>query len=118
LARQIGADLIGVDFSPGGIDHARSRAADIAPEVQVEYVVVDAANTNLPGDSVDGMFCIDAIQSSLTRSACWLKFAECLGPVAEPFSPRGKRLSVWQISQPSSKRPGSWSLASRRSLTG
>jgi SAM-dependent methyltransferase len=80
LARQIGADLIGVDFSPVGVDHARSRAADIAPEVRVEYVVVDAANTNLPGDSVDGMFCIDAIQLMADKIGVLVEVRRVLRP--------------------------------------
>lgn len=80
LARQIGADLIGVDFSRVGIDDARSRAADIAPEVQVDYVVADAAYTNLPGESVDGMFCIDAIQLMADRIGVLAEVRRVLSP--------------------------------------
>jgi SAM-dependent methyltransferase len=80
LARQIGADLTGVDFSPVGIEHAKSRAADIAPEVRVDYVVADAANTSLPDDSVDGIVCIDAIQLMDDKSGVLAEARRVLKP--------------------------------------
>lgn len=80
LARQIGAELIGVDFSSVGIDHARSRAADIAPEVHVDYVVADATNTTLPGDSVDAIVCIDAIQLMVDKLGTLAEIRRVLKP--------------------------------------
>jgi SAM-dependent methyltransferase len=62
LARRLRASLVGVDFSPVGIEHARVRAVEIAPEVQARYVVRDAADTGLSSASVDGAICIDAVQ--------------------------------------------------------
>jgi SAM-dependent methyltransferase len=62
LARRIGADLIGVDFSPVGIAQARERAERSARGVRAEYCVADAASTGLPDESARGLVCIDAIQ--------------------------------------------------------
>jgi len=62
LARQLGAAIVGVDFSPVGIEHARARAAELGAGVGNDYFVADAAATGLDDDSVDGAVCVDAIQ--------------------------------------------------------
>lgn len=62
LARRIGADLIGVDFSPVGIAQAQARAERSASGVRATYHVADAAATGLPDESAAGLVCIDAIQ--------------------------------------------------------
>jgi len=62
LARTIGASLIGVDFSPVGIEHARQRAAPLGGGIAARYVLADAATTGLPSGSAAGVVCIDAIQ--------------------------------------------------------
>jgi ubiquinone/menaquinone biosynthesis C-methylase UbiE len=62
LARCTGAELVGVDFSPVGIDHAQQRAKDLAHDVTTRYLVADAASTGLPDDGADGLVCVDAIQ--------------------------------------------------------
>ena len=62
LARQIGAALVGVDFSTVGIDHAQQRAQHFAGELDARYLVADASSTGLPDDAADGLVCVDAIQ--------------------------------------------------------
>jgi len=62
LARRIGSDLIGVDFSPVGIAQARERAMRSAPGIHAEYRIADAASTGLSDQSAGGLVCIDAIQ--------------------------------------------------------
>jgi SAM-dependent methyltransferase len=62
LARHTGAELVGVDFSGVGIDHARQRAKELGHEVTATYVVADAASTGLPDGGADGLVCVDAIQ--------------------------------------------------------
>jgi ubiquinone/menaquinone biosynthesis C-methylase UbiE len=62
LARRTGTELIGVDFSGVGIDHARQRARDLAHDVITGYFVADAASTGLPDGRADGLVCVDAIQ--------------------------------------------------------
>jgi SAM-dependent methyltransferase len=62
LARRIGAQLIGIDFSPVGIAQARERAQRSAPAVDADYRVADAAKTGLPDEAASGLVCIDALQ--------------------------------------------------------
>ena len=62
LARRIGVELVGVDFSAVGIEHARQRAAGLARHVDTRYLVADAAATGLPDGGADGLVCVDAIQ--------------------------------------------------------
>jgi SAM-dependent methyltransferase len=80
LARRIGASLIGVDWSPVGIEHARSRASESAGDLEVRYLVADAASTGLPGDSVDGLVCIDAIQLMADTSGVMAEVHRLLRP--------------------------------------
>jgi SAM-dependent methyltransferase len=62
LAKTTGASIVGVDFSPVGVEHARRRAKEFAPDTTARYVVADAADTGLPPKSADALVCIDAIQ--------------------------------------------------------
>jgi ubiquinone/menaquinone biosynthesis C-methylase UbiE len=62
LARRTGAELVGVDFSTVGIDHAQQRAKDLAHDLTTRYFVADAASTGLPDGGADGLVCVDAIQ--------------------------------------------------------
>ena len=82
LARQIGAALVGIDFAPVGIDHARARAAEFAPELSVRYVVADAAATGLPDAAAAGLVCVDAIQLMPHREAVMAEACRLLRPGA------------------------------------
>jgi SAM-dependent methyltransferase len=82
LARQIGAALVGVDFSPVGVDHATARAAEFAPDLSVEYRVADAAATGLPDGTAGGLVCVDAIQLMSHREAVMAEAGRLLRPGA------------------------------------
>jgi ubiquinone/menaquinone biosynthesis C-methylase UbiE len=82
LARQIGAALVGIDFSPVGIDHATARAAELAPELSARYVVADAAATGLPDAAAAGLVCIDAIQLMPRPDAVMAEVRRLLRPGA------------------------------------
>ena len=69
LVDQIGAELIGVDFSPVAIEQARARAGDAGRELKVRYVLGDATAIDLPSASIDGVVCIDAIQLMADKPA-------------------------------------------------
>ncbi len=62
LAQQSGAELVGVDFSPVGIERAKERARQRGLDGVARYLVADAAATGLPERSADGVVCVDAIQ--------------------------------------------------------
>jgi ubiquinone/menaquinone biosynthesis C-methylase UbiE len=83
LARHTGAALIGIDFSAVGIDHVRTRAAELAPELSVRYVVSDAADTGLPGGFAAGLVCIDAIQLMPHADAVMAETCRLLRPGAK-----------------------------------
>lgn len=80
LAQHVGADLIGVDFSPVGVEHARSRAVRLGHGLHVRYVVADAANTGLPGACVSGAVCIDAIQLMADKAGVMAEVYRVLTP--------------------------------------
>jgi ubiquinone/menaquinone biosynthesis C-methylase UbiE len=82
LARQIGAALVGIDFSPVGVEHARARAAEYGPDLSVRYVVADAAATGLSQDGAAGLVCIDAIQLMPHRQAVMAEACRLLRPGA------------------------------------
>ena len=82
LARRIGADLIGVDFSPVGIAQARARAERSGTGVHATYHVADAAATGLTDGSAAGLVCIDAIQLMRHQEAVIVEVARILRPGA------------------------------------
>lgn len=79
LARRIGASLIGIDFSPIGIEQARERADRLGLSELAEYRVADAASTGVRGGSAAGLFSIDAIQ--------FMRQAEVMAEVARILEP-------------------------------
>jgi SAM-dependent methyltransferase len=82
LAGQIGAALVGIDFSPVGIEHATARAAELASGVSAEYVVADAAATGLPDATASGLVCVDAIQLMPHQTAVMAEACRLLRPGA------------------------------------
>jgi ubiquinone/menaquinone biosynthesis C-methylase UbiE len=93
LARQIGAALVGVDFSPVGIEHARARATELAPDVSARYVVADAAATDLPDDAAAGLVCVDAIQLMPHREAVMAEVGRLLRPGARAV------FTTWEVEE-------------------
>jgi SAM-dependent methyltransferase len=82
LARRIGADLLGIDFSPVAIAQARERAERSGRGVRAEYRVADAASTGLPDASAAGLVCIDAIQLMAHQVDVMIEVARVLRPGA------------------------------------
>lgn len=82
LARRTGAELVGVDFSTVGIDHAEQRARDLADSLTTRYFVADAASTNLPDGGADGLVCVDAIQLMTHREDVMREVHRVLKPSA------------------------------------
>jgi ubiquinone/menaquinone biosynthesis C-methylase UbiE len=82
LARSTGAELVGIDFSPVGIAHARQRAESRAHRVTTKYVVADAASTGLPAGGADGLVCVDAIQLMAERVEVMREVLRVLKPGA------------------------------------
>ncbi len=69
FARDAGAHLTGVDFSPTAIAEAERRAELFVPDGRASFVVADASETSLDRQSADALVCIDALQMLPDREA-------------------------------------------------
>jgi ubiquinone/menaquinone biosynthesis C-methylase UbiE len=61
FARETGASLTGVDFSPRAIADASRRAALFVSDDQASFTVADVAQTPLASRSANAVVCIDAL---------------------------------------------------------
>lgn len=82
LARAFSARLIGVDFSPVGIELARARAADFLPEGRAAFQVGSFEHTGLPDACADGAVSMDALPFTPDRDAALRELARILRPGA------------------------------------
>jgi SAM-dependent methyltransferase len=62
IARELGAELVGIDFSPGAIAQASERRALFDLAERATFAVGTLDDTGLPAGSADGVICIDAFQ--------------------------------------------------------
>jgi ubiquinone/menaquinone biosynthesis C-methylase UbiE len=69
FAQGSGARLTGVDFSPAAIAEARRRAELFFADTRASFVVADAGEIPLDGESADAVVCIDALQMLPDREA-------------------------------------------------
>lgn len=60
VARETGARLVGVDFSPVAVAHSTGRAALFELADRASFQVGDLAATGLPDGGADGVMCVDA----------------------------------------------------------
>ncbi|MEN2737462.1 class I SAM-dependent methyltransferase [Microbacterium sp. X-17] len=80
LARETGADLIGVDWSPVGVAAATGRAAGWVGEGRARFLVGDLVDTGLPDGCADAVLCADAIFFASDRIAAVREAARLLRP--------------------------------------
>lgn len=69
MAKQTGAELIGVDLSSVAVAMATARAAALDLSSQASFAVGTFAETGLPPDSADAMMSEDALQYATDKSA-------------------------------------------------
>jgi ubiquinone/menaquinone biosynthesis C-methylase UbiE len=69
LARESGASLTGVDFSPVAVASAARRSQEWVPPGRARFVVGDLVDTGLPPGSADAVLCADAIFFATDRVA-------------------------------------------------
>jgi SAM-dependent methyltransferase len=62
FARESGARLTGIDFSPVAVAEAERRAGLFVADGQASFVVADARQTSLERQSADAVVCIDSLQ--------------------------------------------------------
>jgi len=113
LAREADVSLVGVDFSPVGVDRAAHRAALFGLAGRARFVVGDLTRTGLPRASADAVVCIDAFHFASDPAAAAGEVRRILRP--------GRRLVLtnWQPKVPGDTRlPGrmciDWSQVLRR----
>lgn len=80
VARQTGANLIGIDLAPVGIDLARSRAAELGLDERARFQVGDITATGLPDASCDGAMSLDVLVFVPDKAAALREAARLLRP--------------------------------------
>ena len=98
LAREADVSLVGVDFSPVGVDQAARRAALFGLARRARFVVGDLTRTGLPQASADAAVSIDAFHFAADPAAAAAEARRVLRP--------GRRLVLtnWQPKVPDDAR--------------
>jgi ubiquinone/menaquinone biosynthesis C-methylase UbiE len=79
-AQQTGATLIGIDLSPGGVELARRRAAQLGLEARARFTAGDLAATGLPDASCDAVMSLDVLPFIPDKVAAVREVARILRP--------------------------------------
>lgn len=80
IAREAGAEVVGIDASAVGVKYARERAASAGMQAQARYAVGTFAATGLDAGSADGVMSIDALQYAPDKGAALREMARILKP--------------------------------------
>lgn len=78
MARETGADLVGVDLSTVAVEHAAARAAELGLAGQCRFVAGSFADSTLAPASADGVLSEDAIQYAPDKRAFAAEVARLL----------------------------------------
>jgi SAM-dependent methyltransferase len=82
LARETGARLVGLDFSPKGIALATRAAGRFTHSLPARFRVASFAATGLPDASADGVMSVDALPFAPDRDAALREVRRVLRPGA------------------------------------
>lgn len=80
VARELGAELVGVDFSAEAIAQASARRELFGLSDRATFAVGELDDTGLPAGSADGAICIDAFQFGRDRVATASEMRRVLRP--------------------------------------
>ena len=80
VAQQTGANLIGIDVSPVGIELARRRAAQLGLSEQARFEVGDVTATGLADASCDAAMSLDAVLFVPDKAATFREVVRILRP--------------------------------------
>lgn len=80
MARETGADLIGVDFSPVAVQQAGERATQLGLGERARFVVGTFAETGLDDAFADGVMSEDALQYAPDKRALFAEAARISKP--------------------------------------
>ena len=98
LARETGASLVGVDFSPVAVDQATPRAALFGLASRARFAVGELTHTGLPKASADAAVSVDAFHFAADPAAAAAEARRIIRP--------GRRLVLtnWQPKAPGDTR--------------
>jgi SAM-dependent methyltransferase len=80
VAKKTGANLIGIDLSPVGVDLARTRAAELGLSATTRFQVGDLMTTGLAEASCDAAFSLDVLLYVPDKAAAVREVARILRP--------------------------------------
>ncbi len=82
VAREAGAGMIGIDFSPVAVDRAAQRAVALGLADRARFQVGDVQTTGLPDASMDGAMSVDVLLFVPDKAAGMREVARILRPGA------------------------------------
>ena len=82
VARQTGANLIGIDISKVAVEHAAGRTAEFDLDGRARFQVGDFCATGLPGASCHGVMSVDALFFVADKTSSVAEVARILRPGA------------------------------------
>jgi SAM-dependent methyltransferase len=100
IARELGASLIGVDFSAEAIGQALERRSLFGLGDRAMFAVGTLEDSGLPADSADAVVCIDAFQFATDAGAAAAEIKRILRPGGRVV------LTTWEAVSPGDERVG------------
>ena len=82
VARKIGADLVGIDISRVGVEHATHRVSSFGLDGHARFQVADFTDTGVPDAAFDGAISIDSLWVIQDKAAALSEVARILHPGA------------------------------------
>lgn len=82
VARETGADLVGIDLSPVAVEQAKQRVSDFDLEGHARFLVADFCATGLQDKSCDGAISIDMLWMVPNKIAAMSEVARILRSAA------------------------------------
>ena len=80
VARETGADLVGIDLSPDAVEQARQRIANFGLQEYARFLTADFCATGLPDESCEGGMSIDMLWMVEDKGAAMAEVKRILCP--------------------------------------
>jgi SAM-dependent methyltransferase len=80
VAREIGAELVGIDIVPEAVTEARARAAVLTSAPPAEFIAASVTDTGLPDRAFDGAVSFDALWMVIDKRAAFAEISRTLRP--------------------------------------
>ena len=80
VAREIGAELVGIDILAEAVTQARARAATFASAPPAEFLTTSVTDTGLPDRAFDGVLSFEALWMVIDKRAAFAEIFRLLRP--------------------------------------